>query len=180
MLDAFFYALEKIGFYGGIAVFSTLLLLWTIYKVSMEKINNICVITNKLDETINIIRQAMVTKDGEVILLEEHQQLLKVILQKIFDVQRETVGLLKKHIIDVEKIADDEKFVTCDVNRCKHLPRVITLIEQTRESLKDFVEDEKEGRYAVKDSVQGISAKFDMFLVEVLRALQDEKRRLSE
>lgn len=139
MPDAFFYTLEKVGLYGGIAVGSTLLLLWIIYRIMREKIEEHLSLVSKLDTTIELIRKAIISKDGEVISLEEHQRLLDTIIQKILIMETSSFDLLKKHIEDVERACNEERYISCDINRCVHFNKIVTQVEQMREHLRIFV-----------------------------------------
>lgn len=68
------------------------------------------------------------------------------------------------HILDTKKMADEELWKHCPVERCPNIQKVINFLEQISREIKEFSDTAKESRGATQASISDVSAKIDTFI----------------
>lgn len=84
------------------------------------------------------------------------------------------------HIYDTKRMADEELWKHCPVERCPNLQKVINFLEQISRELKDFADSAKDSRSTTQASITDVSEKIDKFInglgSEFIMTLRDMRK----
>jgi hypothetical protein len=122
-------------------------------------------------------------------LLESHDAALKKIdsmegtTKEVHSLMLTLTDGYENHIEDTKRMADEELWKHCPIERCPNLQKVITFLETINRELKDFAESAKESKSATQDSIVEVSSKIDNFInglgSEFIATLRDMRKNNS-
>ncbi len=160
---------ERIGFWATVAIMLTGLIFYAVYRFLSKKTHDFKKLVSRFDETLNLLRLSVLTEEGQVLNQEQQHRLLVKLVDLVEDLRVELNAKIGRHFENVDRLASEEHWKHCDIERCVHLSNLMRAVEHMREYLKDFVEQGKEHRQITQSMISDVFTRLDLFLVEVIK-----------
>ena len=173
---------ELFGFWATVAAVLTGVIVYLGYRFISRKAQDVQRLLGRFDETLNLLRLSVVTEEGQILNQEEQRRMLLKLLGLVEEIREELNSKIGRHLENVDRLASEEHWKHCEIDRCVHLSNIVRILEQMREHMNNFVEQGKEHRHVTQTMISDVFSRLDLFLVEVikttdmLRGGKDDKR----
>ena len=160
---------ERFGFWATVAVVLGGLIVYLAYRFISRKTDDLKRLVLRFDETLNLLKLSVITEEGQVLNQEHQRMLLLKLLGLVEEIREELNERIGKHLENVDRLASEEHWKHCEIDRCVHLSNIVRIMEQMREDMRNFVEQGKEHRQVTHTMISDVFSRLDLFLVEVIK-----------
>ncbi len=160
---------ERFGFWVTVSIVLVIVMTGVLYRFLSKKTDDFKKLIARFDETLSLLKLSVVTEEGQVLNQEQQRMLLLKLLALVEQIREELDDRIGRHLENVDRLASEEHWKHCDIDRCVHLSNVVRLMEQMREYMKDFVDQGKEHRQITQSMISDVFSRLDLFLVEVIK-----------
>lgn len=84
-------------------------------------------------------------------------------------------SVFMQHVKDTERVAQEDHWKNCPVEKCPHLQRFSDKIDGIAEDIADFAEEAKFSQESTQEAIGVIMRRFDDFASHALAALRNSK-----
>lgn len=160
---------ERLGVWAAVALLLFGIIVYLAYRYVSRKTDDVKTLITRFDETLGLLRLSVVTEEGQVLNQEEQRMLLLKLLALLEEISEDLNSRIGRHMENVERLASEEHWKHCDIDRCANLSNIVRTMEQMRQYMNDFVEQGKEHRQVTLNMISDVFSRLDLFLVEVIK-----------
>ena len=163
---------ETMGLWAAIAIIAILIIIWIVYRMTCKRMLGAEKFMTKLDGTLDVIKQSLVTERGKVVSQAVQQETLNHLVVMLTALRDEFNETYQKHISDIERLASEDKYKDCDVAKCIHLSKILWAIDQISQRLEIINEQTQEARTDVANSLEQTRSQVTSISKDLLATLR--------
>ncbi|MBI4962511.1 MAG: hypothetical protein HY913_04480 [Desulfomonile tiedjei] len=156
-------AYRDYGWYAGIGIPVLAFVLYLAYRYVLHLRDKVQNYLTNVEQRIEKITDAWV-KNGKVVDQSVLTDEMRQAVQEIREINQKFDDVFMCHVEDTKRLADEEIWKHCPIERCPNLSQVLTFLEQVNRELKEFATEAQESRVQTRSSISDISTRIDKFI----------------